>query len=218
MRMMRSLLFFAVIAASVTSAFGSTITTSAYEFSSISVSSENRAYVLGFWFQTQAPVVITKLGYFDDSGNGFGVSHEVGLFGSSGALLTSTTLAAGTTDPLDGHFRYAAIQPIELPAGTSYLIAATSDGSTDPWGYGHPNDIAGLTISPLISVPSNAAVFVDGNTLAFPTDRWGYQFYAGPNMQLTAAANVPEPGSLGLVLVGAIAIGFGGLRKLRNRP
>jgi hypothetical protein len=174
---------------------------------------------LGVWFKTNEAVVITELGYFDNNGDGFGVPHEVGLFDSSGSLLAFTTLSAGNTDPLNGQFRYRPIAPIQLPSDTWYVIAATTGGPIDEWGYGHANVIDGLSISPLISVPSDAAVFVyqSGDTLLFPTERVGYQFYSGPNMLLAEAANVPEPGSIVLIISGAIVLGLSGFGQRRDQ-
>jgi hypothetical protein len=216
---MRLLLFVAMVGASVGAAFGDAIITPAYEFNSISLSSDT-PISLGFWFQTNQAVVITDLGYFDETGNGFGMPHEVGLFDSAGALLTFTTLSAGEADPMIGHFRYRTIAPIELPSGTWYVLAATTSGPTDEWGYGHSDDISGLSISPLISVPWNAAAFVyqSDNTLRFPTERYGYQLYSGPNMLLADPAMVPEPGGIALVVVGGIALGLCGFRIRNNQP
>jgi hypothetical protein len=206
-----------MIGASLNAAFGDIIKLPAYEFNSISIASDS-PLSLGFWFKTNQAVVITDLGYFDDGGDGFGVPHNVGLFDPSGALLAFTTLGAGTIDPLDGHFRYRPITPIELPGESWYVIAATTGGPTDAWGYGHPYDINGLSISPFISVPSHAASFVYqcGNTLRFPTEQFGYQIYSGPNMLLAAPADVPEPGTIALIVVGAIALGLCGFHNTGN--
>lgn len=202
-----------MIGLSASVAFGSPIITPAYEFDSIAQASDT-PLSLGFWFQTNQSVMVTSLGYFDDGGDGFGVSHRVGIFDPQGTLLFSTTLSAGTTDPLIGHFRYRSITPIELLPDTWYVIAATTGGPTDEWGYGNANGINGLTISPFISVPSNAAVFVyqSNNQLQFPTNQFGYQFYSGPNMLM----DTPEPCSLTLLLAVAMACGLRGFRNIRS--
>ena len=214
---MKLILLLAIIGAAGSAAFGNPIITPAYELDSIAQVSDT-PLTLGFWFKTNQSVMVTSLGYFDDGDDGFGVPHQVGMFDPQGTLLFSTTLSAGTIDPLNGHFRYHSITPIELLPDTWYLIAATTGGPTDEWGYGKVNDINGINISPFIFVPSHAAVFVyqSNNQLQFPTQQFGYQFYSGPNMLLDSES-VPEPCSLTLMLVVAMAFGLRGFRNIKKR-
>jgi hypothetical protein len=205
------------MAAPVSTASGAAITTPAYEFDSLSLASDT-LLSLGFWFRTNQQVVITHFGYFDEGCDGLETPHDVGVFDGSGALLAMTTINAGEAHPLDGHFRYRSIAPLELRPNTWYVIVATTGGPADQWGYGRSNDIHGLSVSPLISVPPLAGVFVyqSDDTLAFPTQQFGYQLYAGPNMLLAEAVTVPEPGSVALILAGAIAIALARPVKMKD--
>jgi hypothetical protein len=186
-----------------------------YEFDSLPITSDTRL-TLGFLFQTTQAVAVTDLGYFDFEGDGFATSHEVGIFGVDG-LLTSTTVGAGIADPLLGHFRYHSIAPVQLSADTLYLLAATTGGPADNWGYGPANLIAGLQVSPFIVIPSDGSAFVyqADDTLQFPTEHFGYQLYAGPNMLLADAQAVPEPASFALMGMGGIMLVFLALRRAR---
>lgn len=215
---MKSILLLTMFGASVT-AFGNPLP--AYDFDSIQVS-QDAPLSFGFWFETNQAVLVSDLGYFDAGGDGFGTPHQVGIFGTDTNLLVSTTLGQGTTGTLIGDFRYAAINPILLLPDTWYLIAATSGGPEDPWGYGLAGAIDGLSVSPLIRVPRHASAFLykgddtePNDILDFPVNRYsGYQLYAGPNL-LLEATSAPEPGALG-ILAGAFTLGFLALRKRRS--
>jgi hypothetical protein len=180
---------------------------SAYEFTSAPTSSDSQLS-LGFAFSTNSAVTVTQLGYYDDGGNGFATQHGVGIFDSLGNLLTSTLLSSGTVDGLIGHFRYGAITPFTLAAGQTYTLAATTYGFADPWAYGEAGTtIAGFTVDPSISIAPNSALYTyqSDNILRDPTTHFSnYTIYAGPNF---IAANVPEPGTLG-ILASALAIGW----------
>jgi hypothetical protein len=98
----------------------------------------NRTYsndipaTLGFLFSVKSDFRVTSLGWFDDCLNGFQDAHTVELFDTtSGALLASASLSPGTTDLLTGSFRYEAITPVTLTAGSTYLLAGTT-GDSDP--------------------------------------------------------------------------------------
>ena len=54
-------------------------------------------YMLGWEFDVTAAISVVNLGWFDD-GSGLSVSHPIGIFNTSGALLGSAEVAAG--DPL----------------------------------------------------------------------------------------------------------------------
>ena len=59
-------------------------------------------------------MTVSAFGYFDEGNDGFLTDHTVGIFDSAGNLLGSTTLLAGTGDPLINGFRYHAITPFTL--------------------------------------------------------------------------------------------------------
>src|SRR5438876_3613240 len=101
---------------------------------------------LGWSFTTNASVTVDALGYYDLAGDGLAVAHDIGLFTSTGTLLTSTAVAPGVVDPLIGSFRYAPITPITLAAGQTFTIGGTTDAFGNPagfdfWGY----NLIGLT-------------------------------------------------------------------------
>ena len=107
----------------------------AYTFTSAPISYDTQLS-LGFVFTANANFNVTSLGYYDDQGDGFLTPHEVGIFDSSGTLLASTTLAAGTSGALGPNdFRYQAITPLALVAGDTYTIAGLSPNisGNDPW-------------------------------------------------------------------------------------
>jgi hypothetical protein len=194
-----------------------------YDFTSAPVSHDSSDLSLGFVFTTNLPLTVTSLGYFDDGGNGFAVAHTVGIFDDNGYLLTSTTLSAGTGDPLDGQFRYQAIAPITLAAGNSYTLAATTGGPDDAWAYGIVgSQLLGLAVDPSITITRYASRFSsqDDNGLQDPPYFYKYTLYAGPNLNGTYAGPnlngtvVPEPGTLPLVLVG-VGLAVAGLARRR---
>ena len=55
-------------------------------------------------------------------------SHTVSLWDTSGNLLATALISAGTINPLDGQFRYTTISPVILSAGTTYVFGATYVG------------------------------------------------------------------------------------------
>ena len=79
---------------------------------------------LGFRFSSAAPFTVTALGYYDLGGKSLASAHEVGLFDSNGAPIVEGHASVGPDAPLDkDSFRYVAIKPLTLQAG-SYTISA----------------------------------------------------------------------------------------------
>jgi hypothetical protein len=128
-------------------------------------------------------VTVTALGYFDYQGDGFATQHDVGIYNSSGTLLTHALLSAGTVNQLIGDFRYTDIAPITLAAGT-YTLAATTNGPADRWAYGNGSTMTGFTVDPHISIAANSALYIyqSDNVLRDPTqlNPNNYAIYAGP--------------------------------------
>ena len=155
---------------------------------------------VGFIFTATQNVALTALGFHDQQLNGLANAHDIGLFSTSGTLLASATVAAGTAAPLIGEYRYVDLaSAFTLLAGTSYVLAAHTFGA-DGYRYG---GAATLSLDPRLTVPAGAGVHQYGTGLNFPNTVY-YDFYATPNMLLAAA--VPEPGTWALMIAGLAAV------------
>src|SRR3954471_15438781 len=77
---------------------------SLYQFSSVNQTFTDDPVTLGFVFEVNSPFEITSLGWFSPTAEGFQTDHTVGLYDSTGSLLTSADLAAGSANPLTGFF------------------------------------------------------------------------------------------------------------------
>ena len=162
----------------------------------------------GFTFSTGGPITVTDLGVFDDAQDGLIDRHAVGLWDSGGNLLASTTLGAGTVDPLTNQFRYASIAPVNLLAGTYTIGAVWLDGNDALIFPGEATNFA--TASGITFLDDE---FVSGGSLADPTSSASAEpSYFGPNFQFTAAA-VPEPLTLSIFGAGLAGLGMARRRK-----
>lgn len=173
-------------------------------------------YTGGFVFSISSPIDISSLGFYDEGGDGLAVSHDVGLWDTTGTLLASATVDAGATDPLIGKFRYKSIPTLTLAAG-DYVLGSliTAD---DPERVYTPGVSTGLTTASEVTLDPLASRFTYAPTLTFPTSTTGlYTLYAGPNFLIGAAAPpgaVPEPGALALLIGSGLS---GGLLLSRRR-
>jgi len=198
-----------------------------YEFTTAPVSFDSRLSI-GFEFSTLSNVTIDSLGYFDCGGDAFLTPHTVGIFDSSGNLVTSTTLGTGTSSTLNGQFRYQNIAPVTLPGGQSWTLAATTGGNQDAWAYGNaysadgPVTLEGMSTNPAILIPENAALFAyeSDDTLLDPTNHASnYTLYAGPNFTFytnTDLQAAPEPSYSGLLSAIAAIFVWMAVRRART--
>ena len=171
----------------------------------------DRAATTGFIFTAQSDASLTALGFHDYLLDGLNVAHEVALYGTDGSLLAMTTVAAGTSSPLIGEYRYAMLaSAFTLQSGTEYVLAAHSD-SSDGYRYATVPP-ASLSVNPLIAIGPNAGVYTYGPSLSFPSSHAGYDIYGTPNMLLTP---VPEPGTWALACAGLAALA-GQARRRRD--
>jgi hypothetical protein len=166
-------------------------------------------FTQGYLFRAEVDMRVTALGAFDRDGDGFALSHQVGLWTTAGAELASATLGAGTGDTLDGHFRYTDISSAVLTAGTEYIVAATQFGGYNGDWYAYFNDPAGLMAAPGVTYLANR--YGDYSTFAVPTNQYGTTTgYFGGNFKFTA---VPEPTTTALLALGLLGAGFARKRR-----
>ncbi len=159
-------------------------------------------YTVGFQFSATASIKVTHLGVFDDSLDGLLEGHEVGIWDSTGSLLASAVVGAGTANPLVNQFRYVDIPDIVLGVGT-YQVGALYSPFVDQLVFaGDATDFA--TDS---RIGFFAASFNRGAALANPIFFAGFDpGYFGPNFLIEEVGEVPEPGSLALLTVALIAL------------
>jgi hypothetical protein len=85
----------------------------------------------GWTFTVSTPLVVEELGFWDSDLNGLAAAHDVGIWIADGTLLTSATVPAGTTAPLEGTFRFVPATSVMLSPGTTYVIGAYWPAFTD---------------------------------------------------------------------------------------
>jgi hypothetical protein len=206
--------FLVLAALSLALAFSgvSRVEASTASFSVITLSFTGNSYTVpqsfGYVFTPNTHIDVTSLGFFDYYGTGLVESHEVGIFNSSGTLLASATIPAGTIAPLEDRFRYIGITPLGLSAGQTYTAAAYVTSTLDTVGY---TTVSGVSVNPDISLPSFAARYIFASGLQLPTQTSGASstMYVGPNFQL-----VPLPPSVWLLGSGLLGLAVG--RRFRK--
>jgi hypothetical protein len=185
------------------------------------------SYVLGWSFTANSAITVSQLGWdydpgfvgFTDGNPAPNDSHLVGLFDSSGDLLTSATVSYGGAayDGVPGDqigFSYATAAPVTLLAGQTYTLAGVT-GADDPFFFDiqdptQPGDI-GLVVAPQITYLQDQIAV--GSTLTAPTGSDAANFadpaYFGPNFQFHPATTaVPEAGSFALLALGLLPLGL----------
>jgi len=174
-------------------------------FTGGSVFSADGPWTLGYRFTADQALKVTALGAYDYLGDGFSVTHEVGLWNSFGDLLASAVV--DNNDPLTGMFRYQTISAITLVAGQSYFVGASNFGSDrDPYALD-----ATITSAPGITYTD--ATYMEGSGLQVPGRRGTPGGYFGGNFLFSDdITGVPEPMSLSL-----FAIGVMGLAAMRRK-
>ena len=140
--------------------------------------------VQGWEFVALANIIVTDVGWLDHEDNGLTTAHEVGIFNDAGDLLTSGTVPSGTKSPLQNEFRYVAVDPTLLSAGSTYVIGGTTEAFQDEFRASAANvsyDAIDLTA---------ARAEFGATSLVFPTSSFTSKAPGvfGPNFLF-----VPEP-------------------------
>ena len=156
---------------------------------------------LGWTFQPQTDINVMALGAFDDvlynSGN-----LEIGIWNSSGDLLTSSLVALTGTS---SDSVYQSVTPVMLTAGQTYYLGAYSPSQTVYfYVVGPDSDTHGYAImSPEIQLGGLA--FNTNSVFAFPSSTEGQPGDAVvmPNFQFQV---VPEPSTVCLLGGGAMVL------------
>ena len=172
----------------------------------------------GFAFDVASSTVISGLGIFDAGSNGLINAHEVGLWTSTGTLLTSATVdnsanVVASASSL-GDWLETPITPLALTPG-SYVLGAyflNIDNSSEDRG------VLFATASPISGITYTDWKFGSSPTFGFPVaDAGGSASSAGlfgPMAFVSDANPTPEPGSFSL---GLFAVGFCGVAFRVNR-
>ena len=176
----------------------------------------NQDSTIGWQFMLSAPVSVTELGFFDANGSsGLSDSHAVGIWNSSGTLLGSVTVPSGPPATLLDGFSFESVTPFTLGAGTYTIGAYGNETSPDQFKFGLSGSttIAELTLGDAVFAPSAP------NTLTLPTmvEDFATQGYFGPDFLVGPTSSVPEPSTISLLTLLAIAFGLVGFFKAIRR-
>jgi hypothetical protein len=204
--------FFAACALLAVSAAAAHAGTLAFTFDNTTGESlSDGPFTLGWSFTVNSGIDVTALGVFSDSEDGLAESHDVGLWDSAGDLLASTTVDAGTVDPLDDQFRMVEIAPVALTAGSTYYIGAVwLDGADD---MTFPGDAVNFATAPEVTFVTSQ--YVVAGSLTFPgTSYTSDPAYFGPNFEFTDA--VPEPSYMVALAALGLAVVAGRRRFVRG--
>ena len=163
------------------------------------------------------PIRLTALGTWDYQQNGLPTAMRVGVWNTStAALLASVTAPAGTGATLVGEFRYVDLAtPVILAAGQSYTFGTrlAEAGLRNVLRHhtgATTSSAATLTMFEMHNDAFGQAFDADLATQMPVNNLGGAEPLLGPNFQFTA---VPEPGGLGLAIVGITGVAAGRRRR-----
>lgn len=208
---MKHALFGAIVALSAASC-AMAAPTSALTFTSAISNSTCCNSTRGYSFSvTQDGLMATHLGVYDFDADGLNESHEVGLWTSSGTLIASAVVGAGTSGLLQDSFRYVDIADAALAVGDyvvgAYFLAGSADAqarslaglstaSGISYGqYRFVNNVSSLTIP--LSTVNNLSGLPGGSLM----------------VDYASVSAVPEPASWALAMAGLAGVAL----RLRRR-
>lgn len=209
----RSMLTAAVMAAGIAAATPASAIT-AVTLTSPGLEYPGRSYTLGFEFSVASPISIRSLGAYDSGRDGLTGAVSVGLWDTSGTLLTSAVVPAGTGGALVNFFRFTNITPFALTAGTHYVVGAyagsdlASSLNTGQGGSG--------SVDPLVTIYQDR--FSNFNSIfSFPdqTNSHVNGAWLGANFS-TVASGVPEPSTWAMMILGFLGLGYAARRQRKH--
>lgn len=150
----------------------------------VSQRSTGSSWVFGYQFIANKNLYVTDLGYFDSFKDGLTEQHAVGVFDSTGNLLTSTFVTPSST--LEGWFRWTKIDALFLNSGNQYTVM----GIAGTEFYGADTPVSSLVINPLISF--SASIYNASGTLNSSGSIWGSTIFGG-NIKVIDADTKPNP-------------------------
>ncbi len=155
----------------------------------------------GYTFNVNQPFAISALGMFDSGQDGFVSTHIVSLWDSSGSLLASVNMPAGTSAELINQFRYMPITPVNLSLG-NYTVGVYYPTLTPQQGLG---DAMMTGISDASTDPEFTIL---NYTFAHP-GYWDPAPYLADHENFGAnflIIPIPEPSTVALIGLGAAAV------------
>jgi hypothetical protein len=159
-------------------------------------------YTLGYEFSPSINISVTSLEVYDDGMGVLGSAAMVGIWDTSGDLLTSATVPAGSSAN-DGYFSSVPITPFSLTAGVDYVVGAYLDANATSYNTG---DGGSATVDPNITIIQD--MYNDDSSFAFPsiTDDFAGGAWLGGSFSYGQVTGVPEPGAFLLAATGLAAL------------
>jgi hypothetical protein len=185
--------------------------TIAVDFSGVTVNFTNDSWSLGWQFNVVRPIWVTRLGFYDDLKNGLQETHEVGIWDSNQVLLAYAVVSP--SDPLVSWWRWATLAtPVLLGPGSDYRIAAVTGSENYTW------DPVGFVVASDITFVTDR-YFGPTTSLTYPLFSGAVVGAFGPNFEYEyqVGSVVPEPSTLGLVMLGALVLGYLRARRAKTR-
>ncbi len=162
----------------------------------------------GFAFSPLVSLAVTALGF-----NGSDLAHSsyrVSLFNAVGTQLATAQVSTGS--PFYNQTYYQGISAVNLTAGNTYYLGAVEVGGTNLVWAGNVVGAAGggtFSVNPDITYVSGNTGFMPPGSV--PGSAQGQNYFVGANFEFTV---VPEPASVGLLILGAALFALRGRGKL----